>query len=80
MANLDLVIGRVKSEFNEMPGLRLSVRQAMRLWGLERVECERVIDALVNESFLKLNASGDVLRVGSGPPLAARTNHQGASS
>ena len=46
-AELDSIISRVRNEFLEMPGLRLNVTQAMRLWGLEQEACQRVIDALV---------------------------------
>ena len=60
---METVVSRVRAEFNEMPGLRLTVTQAMRLWGLDRSQCEQVIDLLVREAFLKLTPNGDVLRV-----------------
>jgi hypothetical protein len=59
---LEAIVTRVRSEFIEIPGLRLSVSQAMRLWGLNRDECQQVIDALVRASFLKLTARGEVVR------------------
>jgi len=59
---MEAVVNRVKAEFNEMPGLRLTISQAMRLWGLNRAQCEQVIDHLVREAFLKLTPTGDVLR------------------
>ena len=43
---------RVRGEFMEMPGLRLNVRQAERLWGLDAVCCEAVLDALVEQGDL----------------------------
>ena len=60
---MEMVATRVRAEFNEMPGLRLTISQAMRLWGLNRPQCEEVIDLLVREAFLKLAPNGDVLRV-----------------
>ena len=60
---MEAVVTRVRAEFNEMPGLRLTISQAMRLWGLNRPQCEEVIDHLVREAFLKLTPTGDVLRV-----------------
>lgn len=60
---LELVITRVRNEFIEMPGLRLSVPQAMRLWGLQQAECQQVIDALVHASFLRKTPRGEVIRV-----------------
>jgi hypothetical protein len=56
------VISRVRAEFVEMPGLRLTVPQAMRLWGLERDECQRVVDALLQSAFLQLTPKGEVIK------------------
>jgi hypothetical protein len=58
----DTVINRIRNEFAEMPGLKLTVDQAMRLWGLDRAECQRVINALVQAAFLQRNSRGEVLR------------------
>ena len=41
-----------------MPGLRLTVEQVQRLCGEERELCRRVLDVLVDEKFLCLNAHG----------------------
>ena len=41
------VVSRVRAEFIEMPGLRLTLPQASRLWGLEPPACRDVIDVLV---------------------------------
>jgi hypothetical protein len=57
------VVNRVRGEFIEMPGLRLTVRQAARLWGLEPSACENVIDVLVRASFLRWTPAGMVARV-----------------
>jgi Fic family protein len=46
------VVCRVQAEFIEMPGLKLTVPQAQRLWGLDRPTCERVIDKLTATGFL----------------------------
>jgi hypothetical protein len=57
------VVQRVRSEFLEMPGLRLTPDQARRLWGLENDLCRAVIDALVAEAFLRRTATGAVMRL-----------------
>jgi hypothetical protein len=54
--------GRIRSEFLEMPGLRLTVTQASRLWGLDEGSCKRVIDVLVGTSFLRWTPGGAVTR------------------
>ncbi|HKF67468.1 MAG TPA: hypothetical protein VKB36_13085 [Vicinamibacterales bacterium] len=56
------LVGRIRSEFLEMPGLRLTVLQASRLWGLDEDSCRRVIDALVGSSFLRWTALGMIAR------------------
>jgi hypothetical protein len=47
------LVNRVKGEFLEMPGLRLRVEQAQRLWHLDRDSCEWVLTSLVEAKFLR---------------------------
>jgi hypothetical protein len=56
------LVDRVKAEFNEMPGLRLTVPQATRLWGMERTLCLTVVEALVRTSFLRWGHGGTIVR------------------
>jgi hypothetical protein len=49
---LDDAIVRVKAEFLEMPGLRLTTAQAARLWQFDREFSEEVLAALVDARFL----------------------------
>jgi hypothetical protein len=42
----------VYSEFLEMPGLRLTCRQAQRLWGLDAPTCSQLLEFLVDAKFL----------------------------
>ena len=57
------LVDRVRSEFLEMPGLRLTLPQAARLWGLDPPSCEAVVDALIRSAFLQRTATGAVTRV-----------------
>lgn len=43
---------RICSEFIEMPGLRLTLRQAQRLWGLDEKTCASSLAFLVDAKFL----------------------------
>lgn len=43
----------IQSEFVEMPGLRLSKRQAQRLWNLDAEIADALFDALEAARFLK---------------------------
>jgi hypothetical protein len=55
-------VRRVREEFREMPGLRLTPAQATRLWGLEQDTCRAVLDALVSAAFLRWTPAGAVTR------------------
>jgi len=62
--DLEPLVVRIKNEFLEMPGLCLTVPQAMRLWGLDFEDCQRVIEALIDVSFLQRTSHGKVVRAG----------------
>ena len=51
--NIDHLAVRIHSEFQEMPGLNLTLPQAQRLWGLPPDVCNQVVDVLVGRSVLK---------------------------
>ena len=57
-SNLRNVLMRIRSEFQEMPGLRLTDVQAQRLWCLDRTTCELVLSQLVEEQFLQRLSGG----------------------
>jgi hypothetical protein len=57
---IDTVLcNRILAEYREMPGLRLSARQAARLWGLDVDFCEDLLDRLVASGHLARSARGD---------------------
>lgn len=60
--DFEAMVRRVRTEFLEMPGLRLTFAQAMRLWGLDADDCQRVIDALIGACFLQRTSTGEVVR------------------
>jgi hypothetical protein len=59
--DIQSILERVRGEFNEMPGLRLTPEQAARLWNLDRRACGEVLRRLVATSFLRWS-SGSVVR------------------
>jgi hypothetical protein len=59
--DFEAMVRRVRAEFLEMPGLRLTFAQAMRLWGLDADDCERVMDALIRSCFLQRTATGELV-------------------
>lgn len=67
------VLIRVRGEFLEMPGLRLTQAQAQRLWGLDEGTCTEALRALVEARFLCRNDVDIYSRATTGPakPLAS---------
>ena len=57
---------RVRSEYLEMPGLRLTSAQASRLWALDRQTSEWILDALTRTGFLSRNPGGAYVRTSHG--------------
>ena len=49
---LDSLVARVRGEYGEMPGLRLTVSQACRLWHVDASTCEMLFEQLVREGVL----------------------------
>ena len=58
----DDVLRRVRGEYTEMPGLRLTTAQAQRLWGLDRAACDALLHALVDAKFLSKTRDGAFVR------------------
>ena len=54
----DALLSRVRGEFREMPGMRLSSLQASRFWQLDRETCDTVLARLTEERFLVRTADG----------------------
>ena len=48
---------RVFSEYREMPGLKLTLAQAARLFSLDAARCARVLGSLVERGVLATNGS-----------------------
>ena len=62
MPHLRSAITRMEAEYQEMPGLVLTRREAERLLGLDRATCERALEALMRRRFLKRLPTGAYLR------------------
>ncbi len=55
-------VDRVRAHFTEMPGLELTLPQAVRLLGFGLDDCRYVIDALVDAGFLRWTARRTIVR------------------
>jgi hypothetical protein len=59
---VDPLLDRVRGEYLEMPGLRLTLPQAQRLFGLDPVACAMVFETLTHDRFLYLGRDGRFAR------------------
>jgi hypothetical protein len=74
------VLRRVQGEFLEMPGLRLTVPQARRLWGLDAASCDALLGALVDAKFLFKTRDGAFMRIEHAKPLKATARRKTAAA
>jgi hypothetical protein len=58
----------IRSEYLEMPGLRLTEVEVQRLWGLDATTSAALLDALVQAKFLRRTRDGFYLRVNGDSP------------
>jgi hypothetical protein len=49
---------RIRAEYEEMPGLNLTLRQAALLFGLQEDICAQVLRALIDERVLRRTETG----------------------
>jgi Fic family protein len=57
------LVHRIRGEFLEMPGLRLTLAQACRLWQLDDATCEAALNVLIEQHFLRKSGRGYVVSV-----------------
>ena len=58
VARIADLVGLIRSEYNEMPGLCLTRAQVQRLWLLEPAAVDVVLGTLVDAGFLRLTTRG----------------------
>jgi hypothetical protein len=51
----DNLHARIAGEYREMPGLRLTLPQAARLFNIEPAQCAQLFNTLVNDGALSTN-------------------------
>jgi hypothetical protein len=57
---------RICGEYLEMPGLRLTCRQAQRLWAIDEQTCVQILESLTQEKFLYRRDDGTYGRLTEG--------------
>src|SRR6185295_11755977 len=59
----DQILRRIRAEFLEMPGMRLTLSQAKRLWGLDEQTCAPALELLITDRFLSRRPDGTYTRL-----------------
>jgi hypothetical protein len=59
----ELLLYRIRGEFIEMPGLRLTLEQAARLWHIDAALCATALMRLVADRFLTRTRHGAYVRL-----------------
>jgi hypothetical protein len=72
MTPIEDLLRRVRAEYLEMPGLRLTLPQAQRLWGVDERTCMLVLDTLTSDKFLCRRGDGKYLRQSEEPASRSR--------
>jgi hypothetical protein len=61
------LMDRVRLDFVDMPEMKLTLPQAVRLWSLAMDDCRYVIDSLVDAGFLAWTPKRTIVRRGRDP-------------
>jgi hypothetical protein len=58
----EALVRRILAEFDDMPGMALSLKQAGRFLGVDETACARILAGLMREGALRRNASALYVR------------------
>jgi hypothetical protein len=61
------LVRRILAEFDDMPGMSLSLRQAGRFLGIDEIACSRILVALTRDGHLRRNSSLQYVRADDAP-------------
>jgi hypothetical protein len=64
---MERTVERLRAEFQEMPGLHLTLDQIQRFCGVGAEECREAVAKLVTAEFLCLKEDGAYARLTGGP-------------
>jgi hypothetical protein len=68
---MEALVQRVRGEFREMPGLRLTFAQACRLWQMDTATCRMVLEHLTRDGVLLQTRQGHYIAAPPPRPLNA---------
>lgn len=68
----DQLVARIRAEYEQMPGLRLTFVQACRLWQLDGTTCLALLEQLVVERYLHRTRDGAYVAYPNARPRTAK--------
>lgn len=74
MPPLESLVARIRGEYLEMPGLRLTFAQACRLWQVDAPTCETLLEQLVRDAFLYKTDNGAYIALSATPGRQAKAH------
>jgi hypothetical protein len=69
------LLTRIRMEYLEMPDLRLTGRQASRLWNLDQTACDAILAALIQDHFLSQTGDGSYVIAAAGRQFLSDRTH-----
>ena len=76
---LERYLDLIRAEYRESPGLRLNRAQIERLWRLDRVTCDAVLEVLLASRVLRCTRDGQYVRADAGdevPLEVTKSSHR----
>jgi hypothetical protein len=61
------LLQRIRAEYQESPGMRLTRAQAQRLWGLDAGTCDTLLGHLLDTGFLRRTMGNGYVRADNWP-------------
>lgn len=69
---MDEILELIRREYVALPGLRLTEEQVCRIWNLERADCQRLLQTLVDSRVLACEPDGRYVRADLPSPAVRR--------
>jgi hypothetical protein len=66
------LVRRIRAEYVEMPGMKLTIGQVQRLCGIEQPLCKAALESLIQARFLCIKSDGSYVRLEEGRSMAPR--------
>jgi hypothetical protein len=58
MFSTTTLVNRIRVEYENLPGLKLTIEQARRLWAVDDATCSAALESLIAEGFLHRTGTG----------------------